>query len=275
MTNEDALRRYRRNQFTDQDVARCTGLSERKWQELIKNKLVRTVMHTPGRGRVRLCDRTTLKRAAVIAALNQVRLSLSVSSAVAYFLPFHTALYELCDPDLLRRAASGELPTEIPPRRAKLNLHWFDPAQPAQADLDSDWNVQIYEGRFVGVTYGPKHGPLLFGDLRDNCSRFVAWVPSHRRDQFVGCAIEKLARELGRKNLAEAVAAWEEPTRWSRDLNSLGYRFEQHAEDDVLHTTAAAAAKGPLFSAMVNVSLAIRKALRRYLDIEPAERQWT
>ena len=94
MDLEGALRRYRPNQFTDQDVTRCTDLSQRKWRELIKDKLVRTVMHRPGRGQVRLCDAITLKRTVVIAALNGAGLSLAVSSGVAFFLPFHTALYE-------------------------------------------------------------------------------------------------------------------------------------------------------------------------------------
>ena len=178
--------------------------------------------------------------------------------------PFHTALYELCDPILLRRAGAGELRTKV---------HWFDPNRPAQAEPESDWWVEIYDGRFVGITYGPKHAPVIFGDLRDDGAHFVGWVPLHRKNQFVGCAIEKLAREFGREKLAEAVAAWEDPTRWPHELRDLGYRYEQHGEDDPLRTTAAATVKSPLFTTNINISLAIRKALRRYLRIEPAERR--
>jgi hypothetical protein len=264
MNLQEALRRYRANQFTDQDVTRCTDLSQRKWRELIKDKLVRTVIHRPGRGHVRRCDAITLKRTAVIAALNRAGLSLSVSSAVAFFLPFHTALYELCDPILLGRAGAGGLSTKV---------HWFDPNRPAQAEPESDWWVEIYDFRFVGIRYGPKDAPVIFGDLRDNGARFVGWVPLHRKNQFVGCAIEKLASEFGREKLAEAVAAWEDPTRWPHELRALGYGYEQRGEDDPLRTTAAAAIKSPLFTTNINVSLAIRKALHRYLGIEPAERE--
>ena len=140
MDLKEAFRRYRANHFTDQDVTRCTDLSQRKWRELIKDKFVRTVTHSPGRGQVRLCDAITLKRTAVIAALNRAGLSLAVSSGVAFFLPFHTALYELVDPLLLRRAGAGELRTKV---------HWFDPNRPAQAEPESDWTVAIYDGRFV------------------------------------------------------------------------------------------------------------------------------
>jgi hypothetical protein len=263
MNLDEALRRYRANQFSDEDVTLCTDLSERKWRELIKDKMVRTVMHSPGRGRIRLCDATTLKRAAVIAALNRAGLSLAVSSGVAFFLPFHTALYEVCDPIFLRRTGAGELRTKV---------HWFDPNRPAQAEPESDWRVEIYDGRFVGATYGPKQTPVIFGDLRDAATRFVAWLPLHRIDQFVGCAIEKLAIETGREKLGEAVAAWEEPTKWTRELNSLGYSFERHDDDDPPRATAAATVNSSLFTMTVNVSLAIRRALRRYLGIEPPGR---
>lgn len=274
MTLDDALRRYRVNQFTDDDVIRCTGLSERKWRDLIKDKLVRTVMHTPGRGRGRLCDAMTLKRAAVIAALNQAGSSLRVSSQIAYFAPFHTALYEITDPCaiLLDRSVAVD-PERLPPRLRKPKADWFDLDRPARVEPESDWRVEIHDGRYVGVKYGPKNTPVIFGDLRDDGTRFVAWVPLHRMDEFIGCAIEKLAREFG-ENPANAYAAWEEPTRWSRELKLLGYTYEQRdGEDDPLRAAAAATVKSPLFTTAVNVSLAIRKALRRYLGVEPAERE--
>jgi hypothetical protein len=274
MNLDDALRRYRMNQFTDQDVMRCTDLSDRKWRELIKDKLVRTFMHTPGRGRVRLCDATTLKRAAVIAALNRAGFSLAVSARIAYYAPFHTALYELCDPCaiLLQSSTDVQLGSGLPPRAQKRLVDWFDEGSPARPDSGTDWIVKIYEARFVGIQYKPKDLPIIFGDLRDAGTRFVAWLPLHRKSQFMGCGIEKLAREFGRERLAEAVAAWEDPTRWSRELNLLGYGYEKRAsEGDPLRAAAEAAISSPLFTATINISLAIRKALRRYLGIEPVE----
>ena len=59
------------------------------------------------------------------------------------------------------------------------------------------------------------------------------------------------------------------PTDWNREF--LNYRYENHeAEDDPLRVTAEATARSPLFKSTINVTLAIRKALRRYLGIEPA-----
>jgi hypothetical protein len=271
MNPDEALRRYRMNQFTDQDVMRCTDLSDRKWRELIKDKVVRTVVHTPGRGRVRLCDATTLKRTASIAALNRAGLSLAVSARIAYYAPFHTALYEVCDPCviLLQRSTDVDLESGLPPRVQKPLVDWFDPGSPARPEPETDWLIKIYEGRFVGIQYRPKNAPVIFGDLRDAGTRFVAWLPLHRKSQFVGCGIEKLAREFGRERLAEAVAAWEDPARFSRELNLLGYSYEEASEDDLLRAAAEAAVSSPLVTATINVSLAIRKTLRRYLEIEP------
>ena len=92
-------------------------------------------------------------------------------------------------------------------------------------------------------------------------------------DEFIGCAIEKLAREFG-ENPATLMPRGKNRTRWSRELKLLGYTYEQRdGEDDPLRAAAAATVKSPLFTTAVNVSLAIRKALRRYLGVEPAERE--
>jgi hypothetical protein len=69
----------------------------RAWRELIKLKAVRTE-EGRGPGRVRICDRTNLKRSAVISALHQAGFSLAVAGPIALFLPYHTLLYEVCDP---------------------------------------------------------------------------------------------------------------------------------------------------------------------------------
>lgn len=65
MSLDEALRRYGNGRFTDDDVVRCSGQSVRAWRELIKLKAVRTVTESLGRGHVRVCDATVLKRAAV------------------------------------------------------------------------------------------------------------------------------------------------------------------------------------------------------------------
>jgi hypothetical protein len=141
MNCDEALRRYRQNLFTDNDVTHCTGLSVRGWRELIKERAVRTVTENRGRGRVRLCDAITLKRAAVIAALNRAGFSLAVSGQIAYFFPLHTMLYEICDPCkiLLQRSADLDPQTQLPPRVQKPRADWFNPDRPAKAEPESDW----------------------------------------------------------------------------------------------------------------------------------------
>jgi hypothetical protein len=273
MTLDVALRRYRANEFTDDDVVGCTDLSLRKWRELIKDKMVRTEMHSPGRGRVRLCDAVTLKRAAVIAALNRAGLSLPVSAQIAYFAPFHTALYDVIDPSVILLDGSSAFGADgLPPSLPRPRTDWFERNRPLRSDADGDWWIEIHEYRFVAVKYGGKRSAIVFGDLRDAGTRFVAWIPSHRMDGFVGCGIERLAAEL-RPNAAQAYAAWEDPTRWSRELKALGYSHEERDKHDALRAVAAAVIESPLFIMRVNVSLAIRKALRRYLGIDAAERE--
>jgi hypothetical protein len=271
MNFDDYLRRYRNGAFTDDDVTRCTGLSTRAWRELIKMRAVRTITADRGRGHVRLCDATVLKRAAVIAALNQAGFSLPVSGRIAYFLPYHTLLYAVCDPCkiLLHDSAEAEPTTGLPPRVEHPIADWFDPDKPAQADPDVDWLIEIYDRRFAGVVSPPKE-PTIFGDLRNEGTSFVAWFPLRRQDQRMGSAIEKLATELLPHRFADFVADWEDPRKWRKELRLLDYKLEKHdRHDDPLCIAAEASACSPIIRTTINLTLAIRKALRRYLGIEP------
>jgi hypothetical protein len=271
----DALGRYYEDRFTDEDVTRCTGLSVRAFRELSKVGAVRTITERKGPGRVRRCDSTTLKRAAAIGALNQAGLSLFVSGQIAYFLPLHTILYEICDPcRILLESSVGVDPlTGLPPRVERPRVSWFDPDEPAVFDPNADWLVEIYEARFVGVKYSVNGAPTIFGDLRKGSTSFIAWFPNDARAQFSGGIIAELAEERlpPGATLIDAVVAWEDPRPWSKDLRLLGYKTEQHdKKDDPLRLAAEATARSPVLTTTINVSLANRKALRRYLGIEPA-----
>jgi hypothetical protein len=277
MTDFDvALRRYRGNRFVDRDITRCTGMSLRAWREAIKRKAVRTVQSGRGRGRVRVCDATNLKRAAVISALNQTGLSLDVAGQIALFVPFHTLLYTICDPlvILCQRSAEIDPRTGLPPRMERPVVNWFDLLTPASADAETDWAIEIFENRFVGVRYDSE-AVIIFGDLRQQARCFVAWLPFPRRDQFANSAISRIAQSLVSNDLLGYVAENEDPTRWTKktinDLHRSGYRLEHHGDQfDSLRVAAAAAVRSPVFQTTINISLAIRKALRRYLGIEPA-----
>ena len=272
MNFDDALRRYRADVFTDEDVTRCAGLSVRAWRELIKIGAVRTITKARGPGRVRRCDATTLKRSAVIAALNGAGFSLASSGRIAYFLPFHTLLYTLCDPVTILFPRFMDLePHSGLPRVQKPKVDWFDPHKLAKAEPEADWLIHIYETRFVAVSYGGKSEPTVFGDLRNEGTSFVAWLPLHRWNQLKGSMTDDLARELLPTKFFQFVKEWEDPRKFPRELRLLDYKYENHDTDgDSLRAAAEATARSSVFATTINVSLTIRKALRRYLDIEPA-----
>ena len=83
-----------------------------------------------------LCDATVFKRAATIAALNRAGFSLAVAGRIAYFLPFHTVLFEICDPGNVspKGATDADTRRALPLRFRNPNASWFNPNQPAKAD---------------------------------------------------------------------------------------------------------------------------------------------
>jgi hypothetical protein len=274
MDLEAALRQYRQNRFTDDDVRRGTGLSVRALRELIKVRAIRTLTEGRGPGRVRVCDATVFKRTAVISALNQAGLSLAVAGRVAYFMPFHTLIYSVCDPGtiLLDRSADIDSKTGLPPRVQQPIVDWFDPDKPTTANPETDWLIEIYDGRYVAAIYdcNAKNGPVIFGDLRKEGARFVAWLPLLRRNRITGGAIGEMAGKLlPYHRFTDFVADSEEPTKWRKELQSLGYEYEKHDPDtDPLCIEAEATARSPLFKTTINITLALQKALRRLIGIE-------
>jgi hypothetical protein len=271
MIFDEALRRYTKGTFTDHDVTSCTGLSVRAWRELIKIGAVRTVTENRGPGRVRLCDATTFKRAAVIAALNRARFSLAVSGKVAYLLPIDELIYDFYDPCTILLDVLGDVDPEsgLPPRLELPKADWFDPDKPAKADPEGDWLIDIYEDRFVALAYSVKaqdqDRPWIYGDLREEGTRFISWHASHRQTPLVATPLPY--------RISEFIAKWQDPLRWADriDPEFLDYEYEDHSGDgDPLRVTAHATARSPLFKTTVNATLAVRKALRRYLGIEPA-----
>jgi hypothetical protein len=257
MSFNDSLRRYCSGVFTDDDVTRCTGLSVRAWRELIKLGAVRTSTEKRGPGRVRSCDATTFKRAALIAVLNQSGFSLAVAGRIAYLLPTDD-LYDFWDPGfiLLDATASVDPETRLLPRLKTPKADWFDPDKPATADPDKDWLIEIYDGRFVGERPYDEAEPMLYGDLRHEGTQFVAWFPFH---QYIGYGNEEARFAKWQVNWADKI-----------NLRYLDYHYEKHdADDDPLRLAAEAAIRSPLFKTTFNVTLAVRKALRRYLGIDP------
>jgi hypothetical protein len=270
MDLDDRLRRYREGRFADEDVTACAGLSVRAWRTLIKIGAVRTIDEGRGPGRIRRCDATTFKRTAVIAAIHVAGLSLPIAGRIAYFLPFEELLYAICDPFtvLFLHSAADDPETGLPPRRKTPSVDWFDPGTPAKVDPTNDWYIEIYDGRFVAGDYkvaGQPDKTFIYGDLRDDGTTLVLWLPFHKQHPVF---------DSRRKEFIDVFhAKWDLPTVWSDrlDRNFLDYRYEPHDdEDDALRIAAETAVRSPVCETRINVTLALRKTLRRYLGIEPA-----
>jgi hypothetical protein len=180
-------------------------------------------------------------------------------------------LYEICDPRtiLLQVSADTDAVNGIPGRVKPPTADWFDPDKPAKADDRTDWLVEIYDGRFVGASYDAEGEPLIFGDLREEGTKFVAWFPLRRQPQFSG-TIEEIVKELVPDRFVDFVAELEDPLKWPAELELINYKVEKHTDTDPLRITAEAAVRSPVFKTSINISLALRKALRRYLRVDPA-----
>jgi hypothetical protein len=258
-----ALLRYWSGVFTDVDVTRCTGLSERSTRELIKLGAVRTYSEDRGAGRIRSFDATTFKRLAVFAAINGAGFSLKLAGQIAYLLPGDYQLYQVYDPINVQfdTTAVADPSGELPPRLEAPWFDWFDPDKPATADPENDQLLEVYDGRFVALAFKRRRGPLIYGDLRKAGTEFVSWWPFQSHTS----AVVSTDADVGPK--------WEDKRSWADriDPRFLNYRYENRdGDNDPLMLMARAAAARPVFKTSINITLAIRLALRRYLGLEPS-----
>ncbi len=260
---EQALARYQGNEFTDADVTACTGLSARSIRQLIKVGAVRTLSEDRGAGHIRRFDATTFKRLALASAIHDAGLSLTLAGQLAYLLPGDARLYAHCDPiNVLCDTRLSADPNSVPPPRLETPwFDWFDPDKPATADPENDQLLEICDGRFVALAFKRRSEPLFYGDLRNAGTEFVSWWPfqSHTSAIF--------------STDADVAPKWEDPRSPANriDPKFLNYRYEGHdGETNPLMREARATAQRPVFKTSINISLAIRLALRRYLGIEPA-----
>ena len=208
----------------------------------------------------------------MIGAINQTGLSLAVSGQIAFWTPFHSVLYEIINSvRMIRAAGAADAQIGVPSPARERPDEWFSARGPAQVDPETDWLVQIYDNRFVGICYQAEDEPVIFGDLREERASFVAWRPLHRGAQFERSAIARLAQERlpSPNRFADFVADWEDPGKSRKELKQLGYQFEERAATDPIRLAADVSVGNPITITTINVSLAIRKALRRYLGLEP------
>ena len=259
---EEALLRYRENAFTDADVTACTGLFVRSLRQLIKAGAVRTRSEDRGAGHVRKFDATTFKRLAVASALNGAGFSLALSGQLAYLLPGEPLLYARYDPInvLCDEAQNVDPSTGLSPRREEPAFDWFDPDKPATADPANDWWLEIIDGRFVALIVPLRREPLFYGDLRNGGTEFVSWWPFRSHTSAIFFSTD-----------ADVGPKWEDPRSPADriDPRFLNYREGPHDGDaNPPLLEARAAAQRPVFKTSINITLAIRLALRRYLGLE-------
>ena len=212
-----------------------------------------------GRGRVRTFDATTFKRLAIVRAINNAGLSLRLAGQMTYLLPSDDHLYRIYDPIhvLCDTPVSAAGRHELPPRLEAPRFDWFDAGKPATSDPKNDWLLEIFEGRFVALVGQDKRLRLIYGDLRKEGTEFVSWWPSHA---LLGAAF------------ADVSPKWDGKRLWADriDPKFLDYRYECHdGDDDPLMQMGHAAAWRPIFTTSINMTLAVRLALRRYLGLEP------
>jgi len=270
---KEALRHFCTGVFNDHDIIQCTGLKERGLRELIKVGAVRTTTEGSGRGRVRSYGATTFKRLAGISTLNQAGFSLEISGRISALLPLQPMLYGIYDPRTVVMDLLGPVDpaTGLPRLLEEPLADWFNPNKPAIADPKNDLLIEIYERRFVALVHSALAQPMIYGELRDEGTRYVAWYPFLAQQRYFPGAIEELKRLLHPGKIGDYVAKWssfELPDEINPSF--LKYQHEKHnTDDDPLCIEAEATARSPMFKTSVNLSLAIRKALRRYLGLDP------
>jgi hypothetical protein len=265
-----ALRAYQDNRFTDDDVIRCTGLTTRALRELLKVGAVRSLTERRGPGLVRLFDATTFKRAAIIAALHAAGFSLAMAGRIAYFVPFEELLFAVCDPFavLFMHGTPVNPETGLPRPWPEPRADWFNADRPPKADPENDWLLEIYEGRFIGALYKVPGAPedcFIYADVRDHGTTLVLWLPFHEQRPVFNLKLKQFVDSFAAK--------WDQPNNWSDRLPSdyLDYRFEDHSADhDPLRLWAEAMARDTTFTITINLTSAVRKALRRYLGLDHA-----
>jgi hypothetical protein len=184
---------------------------------------------------------------------------------MAYLLPSDNLLYRTYDPInvLFDTTVSVDRGRELPPRPETPRYDWFDPDKPATADPEHDWLLEIYDGRFVAQVAQNRHVKSIYGDLRKAGTEFVSWWPFQAQliDYPSGNG-DVAPKWEGKRLSADRI-----------DPKFLNYHYENHdSADDTLKQMAYAAAQRPIVTTTINITLAIRLALRRYLGIEPLAR---
>jgi hypothetical protein len=271
MTLDEALIWYSRDRFTADDVTRATGLSERSQRELLKIGVLQPVPQA--KTKTRLMSEHMVKRAAIVAPLNQHGLSLKVSGKIVYAsMMLEDFMFDVIDPinQLFEHSGDRDPITKLPPKRAKperygerdqwgwINHGWFDPDNPAQAEV-GDHHIEITNGRYVSV-YSGGEGPIMTGELTADQTDIVVWWGSVWDE-----LIEPKDKEPEEQWTLGGMFAPSQAL--SPELRK--YQWKKPTENE--KSRALHAWKNPISKLRVNADLTLRIALRRLLYIDPVE----
>lgn len=244
----EILRWYWEGRFTAEDVTRATGLTERAQRELLKVGVIQPIPQA--KTKARLLNARMLKRVAIIAPLNACGFSLAVAGQIVYAAPFvDDHLFELIDPigDF-----EGANPYD-PATKFPLEMRDFAPEKPPVAELEWDWSIEVLNGRYVAVQ--AKDGPDVFGELSPDKTAFYWW--SHCTTGVSGISPD-----------TDKVHSKHEYDRSMSD-EMMTFSFIDVSSDN--EKRAQFAAKNPVTKISVNVSLALKKALRKLIHIDQPE----
>jgi hypothetical protein len=270
MTLDDALIYYRKGHFTAEDVTRATGLSERAQRELLKIGVLQAVPQA--KTKTRLLDDRMVKRAAIIAPLNQHGLSLKVAGKIVYasMMP-EDFMFDVIDPIQQLFEVSGDWDpiTKLPPKRPVpekygerdqwgwINHGWFDPKNPVQAE-EFDHHIEITNGRYVSV-YSGGEGPIMTGELTADQTDIVVWW---------GSVWDELIEPI-EETPENAWAKGHFHSRYALSPDLRKYQWKKPTDDE--RARALFAWKNPISKLRVNADLTLRSAMRRLLYIDPVE----
>ncbi len=269
--DDNRLLWYLEGRFTAEDMTRGTGLSERSQRTLAKLGILQPIPQA--RTAPRLFDARMFKRAALVAPLIGMGLSLEVAGTIVYAAPsLESFTFLKLDP---WKFFFGEaLPTEdgkappINPYFGKFtDPAWYDPAIPP-APSGGDVLIEIVNGRYVVCAMvGPPDKvfhPNVYGELSADMTRFLWWA--HVAEVAPAPANTTAP-------ITQDVQIYGRPTVLRRDIDhSIGEKIrEWHVrtvpEDE--QRAVEAMLTGPLTKMTLNASFTLRTALRRLLYIDP------
>lgn len=237
--------------FTDQQVTAACDLHLDNLRKLITWRAVIPIVGGGGRGKTRKWSLMRANRITVIATIFNAGFSLRMAHTITYCAPLDRLFFAL-NPSAL---TGGAIKKE----------GWLDPDNSKIRVNPQDWYLDIANGQFVYV-----RGPDLLwciGRIGDHGTRFISNEPVHAaysKDRVTPEHWEdypQAFQTLQKRNLAK----WENPFSPEDRINpdSLAYSYDP----DLDHELAERAHANPRSLTTINISLSVRIALRKLLQL--------